>query len=332
MSITLYNPFKNLDFNPEHCFLTGQPLTSSEEEIPVFPEWIQDRYSLGEKTFTMLGDGNIVKYKDLKIPCARTVIDNALNPLEEEIQKAFSDGYEEVKKLAPLRIFQWMNKLVYGILYNDLRNAINHQNIRGEKFSLSSFLENRFRNLHLMLQSLVLPMEFKEIPWSIEVIKIKYSKDVFNYKDETNNLNFSLGMHDFGIVACLQDNGENSIFHKELMEKIVEKDMTFHPVQFEELCGRFIYSNYLLNRYPEYVVHTTEEKVYVEAVPFSGLNKRPLFNHWEDEMFGQVLANYWKPWGIGMKDIITFPNPPISFLINDYNDELISPESITLPY
>jgi hypothetical protein len=328
MAIELYNPFKNLDFNPDHCFLTGKELSSSNEQISVFPDWIMERYQLHDKTFTMLGDGNIVKYKDIKIPCSKAVIENALNPLEEEIQTAFSAGYNEVKKLPDDKLFQWMGKLVYGILYNDIRTAINYQNIRSEKFSLSRFLENRFRNLHLMLQSLVIPMEFKNNPWSIEVVKINYSKDVFNYKDETNNLNFSLGMHDFGIVACLQDSGENKRFHQELMEKI--SDRTLHPIQFEELCSRFIYSNYLLQRYPEFMVHPTAEKVIIDSIPHP--SDRPLFNNWDDNMFGQVLANYWKPWGITMNEIVVFPNPPISFLLNEYTDELINPESITLPY
>lgn len=319
-----------MDFNPEHCFLTGKQLVSSEEEIHVFPEWILDRYSLREKTFTMLGDGNITKYKDIKVPCSFEVIENALKPLEKEIEAAFSAGYEEVIKLPKQKLFLWMGKLVYGILYNDLRIAMNHQRMQGDKFSISRFLENRFRNLHLMLQSMVVPMEFRgQEPWSIEVVRVKYSKDVFNYKDETNNLNFSLGMHDFGVVACLQDNGANGLFHKDLVQTIGDK--VLHPVQFEELCGRFIYSNYLLNQYPEYLVHTTDEKVYVEFVP-SELEQKNLFKPWEDEMFGQVLANYWKPWGITMQDIVVFPNPPISFLLNEYTDELISAEAITLPF
>ncbi|HVD99903.1 MAG TPA: hypothetical protein VNB90_16960 [Cytophagaceae bacterium] len=330
MAISLYNPFKPLDLNPELCFLTGQPIHSEKEQLSVFPEWILDRYSLREKTFTMLGDGNIVKYKDLRIPCAARVIEQYINPLEKEIEQAFSIGYEAVKELPKHKLFLWMGKLVYGVLYHDLRIALNTQSIRGERFSLSPYLENRFRNLHLMLQSLTTPMEFKKAPRSIEVVRVKYSKDVFNYKDETNNLNFSLGMHDFGIVACLQDNGENSIFHQELLKKIGEKIL--HPIQFEELCGRFIYSNYLLKWYPEFVVHVNEEKVFVEAVPFSGLNKQNLYDPWEDEMFGQVLANYWKPWGIPMSEIVVFPNAPISFLLNDYSDALIEPESISLPF
>jgi hypothetical protein len=331
MANQLYNPFLNLNLSPDECFLTGKKLTSSQEQIYVFPEWIMDRYSLREKTFTMLGDGNISKYQNIKLPCSSQVIEQSIVPLEKEIEKAFSAGYEEVIKLPEERLFQWIAKLVYGILYNDLNNAIQEQNRRGEKFTLSPYLETRFKNLHLMLQSIFIPMNYHNFkPWSIEIVKIKYSKDVFNYKDETNKLNFSLGMNDFGIVCCLQDNGVNSDYHKELTDKISGKIL--HPIQFEELCGRFIYSNYLLKRYPEYSIQATEEVIHIETLPFQTQHLKQLFNLWEDEMFGQVLANYWKPWGIPMSEIITFPNAPISFLINEVNDELIEPELISLPY
>ena len=45
-----------------------------------------------------MSEQNIVKYQDLKLPCCTGVIENALNPLEEEIKKAFAGGFEEVKK------------------------------------------------------------------------------------------------------------------------------------------------------------------------------------------------------------------------------------------
>jgi hypothetical protein len=330
MANQLYNPFTNLTLSPEECFLTGKKITSAEEQIYVFPEWLMDRYSLREKTFTMLGDGNISKYKNIKLPCSLEVIEKSIRPLEQEIEKAFSTGYEEVIKVPEEHLFQWMAKLVYGILYNDLSNAIKEQNRRNEKFRLSPYLETRFKNLHLMLQSLSTPMHYHNFkPWSMQIVKIKYSKDVFNYKDETNKLNFSLGMNDFGIVCCLQDNGVNSDYHKELTDKISGK--TLHPIQFEELCGRFIYSNYLLKNYPEYSIHNKEEEIYLEPLP-SAQNTKQIFNPWEDEMFGQVLANYWKPWGIPMSEIVVFPNSPISFLVNEVTDEIIEPELISLPY
>ena len=330
MAINLYNPFESLQFNPEECFLTGKKINSTQENIAVFPEWLINRYALKDKTFMML-DQNMVKYQDLTLHCFSDIIEHELNPLEEEIEKAFSAGYEDVKKLPELHLFQWMAKLVYGILYHDIAYAMKRQIAKGKPFSISPLLTTKFKNLHFMLQSLLLPMEFKGAkPWTIRVVKIKYSKDVFNYKDETNNLNFSLGMNDFGIVACLQDNGENGIFHKELTDKIADK--TLHPIQFEELCARFIYSNYLLNTSAEYKIQPTEDSVYVEAVPLPVHNEKPLFRHWDDKMYGEVLANYWKPWGLGKNEIITFPNSPISYLINEYNYELIEPDTISLPY
>ena len=330
MAILLYNPFGSFTFNADECFLTGEKVSADEEKVSVFPEWILDRYSLRDKTITMLGQ-NAVKYQDLTLPCAAHVTKNALDPLEEEIKKAFSSGFEEVKKVPEVRLFQWMAKLVYGILYHDIIYGIKKQSAKGEQFSLSPMLTRKFEILHLMLQSLVVPMEFEGIhPWSIKAVKIKISKDVFNYKDETNNLNFSLGMNDFGIVACLQDNGENKKYHKELLDKIENK--TLHAVQFEELCGRFIYSNYLLNASAQYEIKQDEEKVQVQSIPLQAQNGKPLFKPWDDKMYGQVLANYWKPWGLTMKDIITFPDSPISYLINDFNHEFIEPESITLPY
>ena len=48
-------------------------------------------------------------------------------------------------------------------------------------------------------------------------------------------------MNDFGIVACLQDNGAVEIEQKEITDKFLHK--TLHPVQFQELCARFIYSS-----------------------------------------------------------------------------------------
>jgi len=330
MIIQLYNPFQKFDFRPQTCFLTGQNLDSAEEQISVFPEWILDRYSLRDKTFKVL-DESSVQYQDIKIPCFSDVIENAINPLEEEIEKAFTAGYEAVIKLPEERLFQWMAKLIYGLLYNDISIEGRKSTVKGNEFKLSGFLQERFEKLHLILQSLVVPMDFKgPKPWSIRVFKIKYSKDVFNYKDEPTNLNFSLAMNDFGIVACLQDNGAVGINQQKLTDKFLNKIL--HPIQFEELCARFIYANYLLNHLAECTIELTEEKVIVESTPLTGTANRSLFDNWNDDMFAQVLTDYWKPWGITKDKIIKFPNSPNSFLENNDTYAIIEPDSIKLPY
>ena len=322
----IYNPFEDFRFDEEECFLTGERLHLNKVLINVFPEWLIERYSLENKTFTMLG-GNVVKYPDLKLPCSPGVAAQ-LNILNDEMREEFTIGFDAVKKISKTRLFQWMARLVYGILYHDIVFAKSQQSKKGEPFKLSELLTTKFTNLHLMLQSLVLPIEFNEpAPWTIQIFKVNYSKDVFNYKDETNNLNFSLGMHDFGIIACLQDSGENEKFHKELAEKIGEK--TLHPIQFEELCARFIYSNYLLNTTTTYTADSIGNKIFLEAT--QAVNQKAFFRPWEDKMFSQVLANYWKPWGFTTNDIFSFPNSPVSYLIDEYNNGIIDAEKISLP-
>lgn len=331
MAIQLYDPFEDLHLFPQTCFLTGENLQSTEEQMAVFPEWILNRYSLHDKKFVMMDQITSFQYQDLKIPCSDNVIETAIKPLEEEIEKAFSAGYEAVVKVPELRLFQWMSKLLYGVLYNDLLVEQKKAAKRQKEFKLSPMLQQRFRKLHLMLQSLVVPMAFKGIkPWSIKVVKIKYSKDVFNYKDEPTNMNFSLGMNGFGIVACLQDNGVVGNYQQEIINKISDK--TLHPIQFEELCSRFIYANYLLNSYAEYDIEVTDEKVIVESIPLRGATNMALFGPWNDDMFAQVLADYWKPWGMTKNQIYMFPNSPVSYLENDYTHEFIEPDTITLPY
>jgi hypothetical protein len=177
----------------------------------------------------------------------------------------------------------------------------------------------------------MVPMEFKGVkPWSIEIVKLKYSKDIFNYKDEPTNLNFSLGVNGFGILACLQDNGVVAQKERNLLGKIGEK--TLHPIQFEELAARFLYANYLLKNRGTNTIEVEEDKVIIESFSPEENAGDSLFAPWDDDMFAQVLAGYWEPWGFTKKDIINLPDSPISFLENDFTREFVEPESIQLPF
>ena len=330
MTTRLYNPFEDFSFNNKECFLTGKKVNPETEMISVFPEWIMERYSLHDQPFSMLGENKLL-YSQLQIPCALSVLENAIKPVDEEIKGAFLQGYDAVKQLDELRLFQWMAKLIYGILFRDIAYGVEMQKANGKEFKLSPYLIKKFLNLHYMLQSLVLPMEFKnQNPWSIAIVKVKYSKDIFNYKDETKNLNFSLAMNGFGIVACLQDSGENFNYHKGLLEKI--GDTILHPIQFEELWCRFMYSNYLLKTNSKIAFEDDGNRIIVQSIPLTDGDQNPGFKKWDEKMYAQVLANYWKPWGLGMADIYSFPNSPISYLLDEYTNQLIEPESIKLQF
>ncbi len=135
-------------------------------------------------------------------------------------------------------------------------------------------------------------------------------------------------MKDFGIIACLQDNGTNRSYHKDILEKI--EDQVLHPIQFEEVCARFFYSNYLFNRLPEYTIMPTDEAIYIEAMPLRGMSNKPLFDIWQNKVYGQVLENFWKPWGLLLFEIIKNPEKPMSYLLDDHQ-QFIPAASLQLP-
>lgn len=316
----LFNYFE--DFPANKCFFSGKELTENEH-IPVFPQWLLERYDLSNQTMMMLG-GNRVKYGEMFVPFS-SEIQAVFLPLEKEIEIAFQSGYDAVARLSEKKLFLWMAEMMLSLLYQDIQYGIRSAVAKGTKFVLSPLLTRKYQALHFMLQSLWEPLDIAEKPYSIYVTEVGYSKDGFNFRDETKNLNFSLGMNGFGIVACLQDNGLNEEYHKSLLEKI--SGLCLHPIQFEELCARFIYSNFILEDNSGYVINEVDDRYVMLR---KEQDKPPAFHSWDDKMYGSVLAEYWKPWGLTGKDIGVFPDTPLSFLINEMTNEIILPEKVEM--
>lgn len=324
---TLYDPFQEFRFDHRTCFLSGEKLQSADEEIQVFPTWLMQAYELEEKPFKLL-DEHISTYKQLKLPCAAATA-GRLDELEEQIEAAFTEGYAAVKQLDPLQLFQWAGKLVYGIIFNEIQSGIRQQQLSGEAMNFSQVLAHKFKSLHTMLQSVRLPMQFDGArPFSVVVTHVANPEDTFSYRDEINTLVFSLRMKDFGLIVCLQDNGTNNNYHRDYLEKIGAHSL--HPIQFEELCARYFYSTYLFNRLPEYAVLPTDERIYIEPMPLMDMSRRPIFDPWQVKVFGQVLENFWKPWGFTLFEIIKDPEHPMSYLL-DAEEAWIDMDKIDLP-
>ena len=328
MPAQIYSPFTEFNFSNRNCFLTGETLSTEEEKIQVFPQWLTSRYQLQDQPFKLL-DESMATYKDLNIPCAAHINEACIEPLENEIAAAFKIGYEAVKKLDGLKLFQWAGKLLYGIIFNEVQSGIKLQHSKGEEFNISQSIIHKFNNLHLMLQSLNLPVIFEEFkPYSLFLFKVDNNIEEFGYRDEINTLTFSLRIKDFGLIICLQDNGANRFYHKQALEKI--SDAVLHPIQFEEFCGRVFYSAYLFNRLPEYNVLPVGDDIFLEAMPLRGMSSKPLFDDWMNKTYGQVLESFWKNWGFLLLEIIKDPEKPMSFLFNP-DGSLINEASIELP-
>ncbi len=323
MSQALFNPFQDLIFDVHFCFLSGD---LTDDKMTVCPQWLMDHFKFGDERVEMMDKAKSYNYQDLKLPCSPQV-KKAFDALDVKIQAAYKNGFEGMASLDQELLFQWTGRMIYGLLYYEMVYERDRLLKQGEEFALSFALKQRFSHFHLMLQSIIEPITFiGKKPWSIVVFPLKYSEDIFSYRDDTINLMFSFGVNGFGFVACLQDNGVIVEKQKELLDKI--GNHVLHPVQFEELYARFHYSDYILQYTPQYKIENLDHGITIE-VDSTG---QPVFGLWDQDVFAQLLSNYWQVYGIERDDILMPQKPPLSFLENPYTHDFVNPESIALPF
>lgn len=309
MNTALYQPFKNFDFKNQLCFLSGEkPVTQTS----VLANWLIEMANLSGEEQIKLLDESIRTYKSLTVPASEHVYTEAILPLESKIEAAFKQGYEGLIELEEVDLFNWIGKLMYSFLYIEMQGAIRLNQLSGDGMNMSQGLMHKFGNLHTMLQGIHREVVFEEFnPWSIVIVPLSEANTGFSFRDEINTLTFSLKFKDFGIIACLQDNGTNKRYHQEILESIKGKPVS--EQQFEELAARFFYSAYLFNRLPEYTIMPVESIIYIDAMPLKGTQNKALFDVWTNKTYAQVLENFWKPWGHTLFEIIKDPTAPLSY-------------------
>ncbi|MGY0391002.1 hypothetical protein ACW5R3_00410 [Bizionia sp. KMM 8389] len=324
MSQLLFNPFNDLIFDEHFCFLTGD-LTN--DTISVFPEWLMAHFKFGDERIEMMDKSKAYTYADLKLPCSLRV-KTAFEALDVKVKAAYDKGFDGMAELDETLLFQWTGRMVYGLLYYEMIYERDRLLKRGEAFELSTALKKRFGYFHLMLQSVVEPIHFEgKKPWSIVVFPLKYSADIFSYRDDAVNLMFSFGVNGFGFIACLQDNGVIKESQQDILSKM--KGHTLHPAQFEELYAKFHYTDYILQYQPKYQVASEDDGMHI-AVDSEG--KPPVLGVWDDAIYAQLLSNYLQVYGIQRDDVLKPQKPLLSFLENPYTKEFVDPETINLPF
>ncbi|EDM37607.1 hypothetical protein PBAL39_10696 [Pedobacter sp. BAL39] len=312
MNSTIYQPFKNFDFKYKNCFLSGDTFSTPVVDISVLPEWLLEMANFSGAEQIKLLDESVRAYNTLRVPCNTEVLEHFLQPLEEQIATAFEQGYAGVSQLEEETLFKWIGKFMYSLLYIEMNAAVRLQQISADGVNMSQGLMHKFGNLHTMIQSIYLNVVYEDFsPWSIVVVPLEDHDTPFSFRDEINTITFSMKLKDFGIIACLQDNGTNRRFHEELLGQI--KGQPLSAPQFEELCARFYYSAYLFNRLPEYAIMPVEGSIFIDAMPLRGTLNKPLFDHWQHKTYAQVLQDFWKPWGHTLFEIIKDPTNPISY-------------------
>lgn len=297
------DPIDNMTFTNDRCFLCGKELNDENKTVEhVYPKWLQNKFDLWNQELILL-NGTMIKYRQLTIPCCKNCNSIMSSEIEKPMENAVSGGYEEFIKLDKKNIFQWLNKLSYGMLYKELSLKADIK----EPLSESIYSEKNLRKhymQHIFLKTIIDKSEFIHQPWSILIFKIKPSNEQDLYWAHDNPIfkTFFIRMNDIGIISNLMDNGYQEEFYKNFSERrsLLQKEMI--PIQFAELCAEFFYKTMLFKRDPFFmtVYNIKEQKLKnIISQDISG----EAFNDWNNECFAHILAFYWQDWGYTFDDI-----------------------------
>jgi len=311
--LTLYNPFDGLLFAGPFCFLCGQSV-SAAEKVPVFPQWLMNKYNFAHQELLLL-DKSITTYQELNIPCCPACQHQYVEPLEQKVQTAASQGLTGLQALDEKLLFQWLGKMFYGML---VRELIAEQNpLMRPQYSLTDDVRmlDKFQSFFKMLQSIRVPMEFSDfVPFSLFLVPVKPTEGElsFEYRDDLHTMVFSLKLENTWLICCLLDNGIIKDALRRLWHPLQGKEL--HPKQIAEFLAQVYYAAYLFNVIPEYFVRTVkpqDEHLVVDTL-IDDITAS-VFNPWQLTGYAHMFEEMLKRWGITETEILKDPRQPLSF-------------------
>ena len=314
--LSMLEPFDKSVFSENRCFLCGIQLTvENNTGEHVFPQWLLHKYSLWDRTITLLNQTSI-PYRNLKIPCCFPCNSGRLSELENEIKTAVENGPKSVAQLDKLRLYQWMGKIFFGLLFRELSLFIDRSKPEFGSITTPELLQE-YLSLHDFIQSIVKPIEFKEFfPGSIFIFEVEEFPgfDKFDFSDNIFGMALCIRLGNIGIVACLKDDEQLSDFFAETYQAV--KDVRLHPIQYDEFCALVFYRSCSMVRDGKYVSVTSPENG-TTIVKLPGFSLAPVFSDWNYEIFARFLEKFWVKWGISIDEIFIPPNSIRTYL-GDY--------------
>ncbi|SNC76229.1 hypothetical protein SAMN06265337_3280 [Hymenobacter gelipurpurascens] len=312
--LTLYDPFEGMRFSQHLCFLCGTPTTPPTDSVPVFAEWLMERYNLAERPIKLL-DMSIVNYQDLRIACCPRCRTQHVEPLEARVEAAANEGISGLRRLDEQTLFLWLGKMFYGILITELLNELDPLAKPQYPLAENAQMLRRFQAFFQPLQALRVPMEYDDfVPGSIFILEADPREDTiaFEYDDDLSTIAFSIKLDNTVLMACLVDNG---IIYQTMRRVYQDAQRPLHPLQIAEFKARVYYAAYLLNVIPDYyprAVQPGDTEVVMDTLIDDVTGS--IFNPWENSAYAQSLLEMWKRWQISLDEIMHDPAQPLSFL------------------
>lgn len=216
----------------------------------VYPEWLQKKFNLWNDSLVLLNRTSI-KYRNLTIPCCKTCNSIMGAKIEKPIQQAVDGGYNEFIKCDKTTIFQWLNKIAYGVLYKETSMKLDRS--KPDSVSIYSVEEMKEHKMqYTFLKSVISGTNFHKKPYSILIFRIKNDQPHYWAWENPFLHTFCIQMNDIGIISCLMDNGLNEEFFMSFEKQSSLINHHIHPAQFLEICAMFVYKVSRLYNQPFY--------------------------------------------------------------------------------
>ena len=294
---------KERSFSMDRCFVCDTVLNDENRtEEHIYPKWLQRKFNLYNQKISLL-NGTFINYRNLKVPCCKECNVKMSARIEKLMEQAVESGYENFAGINRNIVFQWLNKLSYGMLYKEAMLLRERGNREGG-YIVPREIVNELHMKYVFLISIIKDTEYVLSPYSLLIFKIKK-----NEKNEKNpywgyyaflNPVFCMYMNDIGIVAHLQDNKFNEDFFKEQdkMNDLLQREL--HVMQFREVCARFLYKSSLFIRNPAYIMIMDEEAPkQIISQEMSGIG----YSDWKQEEYAKVLEFFWSDFEVSYQDI-----------------------------
>jgi len=277
--------------DPSRCFLCGVEVdedTRSKEHV--FAQWLLDRYQLRCEQLTLL-NGTPIRYEQLTVTACTSCNTGPLSRLEQEVGEAFRQGPDAVRALDPERLFLWLAKFYYGILFRELTLALDRRDPESPPIVSDEMLK-QFGVHHLLLRRLLNQVTWSDFPASIFVFDCLEDSDPkknFDYFDALDQPYVSVRIGSTYVAAFLQDFGAVRQFGVESWEvPRLAAEVRLHPLQVIELDS-VLYTVLKNHRTAKLLISKPENRWDVMVMPRGGLSGRPPFYEWDDHEYLTVL-------------------------------------------
>jgi hypothetical protein len=275
-----YRPFDNNDFRFDRCFLCGRDFIDVQKtDEHVFPKWLLHHFGLFNETLTLL-NGTTIPYRLLTIPSCIDCNGVHLAQVEDKFKQLLSRGFKDLKDADEQIIFQWTAKILYGTMYKELSLPLDRRNRDVGNIMNPDTLE-RFRTLHMLLQSARIPTEFRvPKPWSIFVFN--YEDNDFHYINDILHQCFSVKLGKVGVTVVFEDAGAVGL-NMRWMHKL--RMFQLNQFQFMEISALLFYGKRLMTNTISYLTaYSMTHKVMTIAA-----TNRPRGREWNMQEYATFL-------------------------------------------